>query len=234
MPTKAKKSSSKKSPIIEDNSFLSKIKWDDSYVSLVVGLLVVVVIAVLGVVFFKGNRTMQQDTSSAQFKPSIEFNQKEEKEEVMDEQDAIKEEAVMQEEAKAPVAEVKVEAGSTYTVKAGDTLWSISERTYKSGYNWVDIAKANKLSNPGTIFTGTKLSMPEVKAKDVIVAVKPDTQMQAKSISGNSYTIQKGDDLWNISVRAYGDGYSWLKIAKANNLIHPDLIFSGNVLKIPR
>ncbi|PIZ97158.1 MAG: lectin, partial [Candidatus Levybacteria bacterium CG_4_10_14_0_2_um_filter_35_8] len=38
----------------------------------------------------------------------------------------------------------------------------------------------------------------------------------------------------NIAVRAYGDGYRWVDIARANGLENPDLIFSGNVLKIPR
>ena len=36
-----------------------------------------------------------------------------------------------------------------YTVKKGDSLWKIAEVNYGSGYNWVDISKANKLINPG-------------------------------------------------------------------------------------
>ncbi len=206
MPKKVSKASSRKKTVVSNN-LLSRIKWDDSYVSLSVGLIVVVVIAVLGVVFFRGNR-VSQDTSSTQFKPSIEFNQSQENETVQ-----------------------TVKAGGTYTVKAGDTLWSISEKAYKSGYNWVDIAKANNLTNPGNIFAGNKLAIPNVKPKDVTVVQAP---VKVITIAGNSYTVQKGDDLWNISVRAYGDGYSWVKIAKANNLSEPDLIFSGNVLKIPR
>ena len=207
MPKKVSKASSRKKTVISNN-FLSRIKWDDSYVSLSVGLIVVVIIAVLGVVFFKGNRAMQ-DTSSTQLKPSVDSIQS---------QDQV---------GNKNTGKI----GSTYTVKAGDTLWSISEKVYKSGYNWVDIAKANNLTNPGNIFAGNKLAIPNVKAKEITVAQTPTKVM---TIAGNTYTIQKGDTLWNISVRAYGDGYSWVKIAKANNLSNPDLIFSGNVLKIPR
>lgn len=204
-----RKTSAEKKTLV-NNNLLSRIKWDDSYVSLSVGLIVVVIIALLGVVFFKGNRGVQ-DTSSTQFKPSIELEQSKDNEEAQ---------------------EVNAETvGSTYTVKAGDTLWSISEKVYKSGYNWVDIAKANNLTDPGNIFAGNKLKIPNVKAKEITVS---ETTTKVMTISGNTYAVQKGDDLWNISVRAYGDGYSWVKIAKANNLTNPDLIFSGNVLKIPR
>jgi nucleoid-associated protein YgaU len=44
----------------------------------------------------------------------------------------------------------------------------------------------------------------------------------------------KGDSLWKIAVRAYGDGYKWVSIAKANKLVNPNLIHSGNVLTLPR
>src|SRR3990167_7992085 len=36
---------------------------------------------------------------------------------------------------------------SIYTIKAGDSLWSISEKIYKTGYNWTQIAKVNNLEN---------------------------------------------------------------------------------------
>ena len=49
-----------------------------------------------------------------------------------------------------------------------------------------------------------------------------------------TYTVVEGDSLWDIAVRSYGDGYQWVKIAKANNLANPDLIYPGNVFKIPR
>ncbi|HUV71729.1 MAG TPA: LysM peptidoglycan-binding domain-containing protein [Clostridia bacterium] len=44
----------------------------------------------------------------------------------------------------------------------------------------------------------------------------------------------KGDTLWDISVRAYQDGYRWVEIAEANNLSNPNIIHPGNALTIPR
>jgi nucleoid-associated protein YgaU len=53
-------------------------------------------------------------------------------------------------------------------------------------------------------------------------------------ISGNTYTVVRGDNLWNIAVRAYGDGFRWVEIAKANKLVNPHLIHAGNKFTLPR
>lgn len=131
-------------------------------------------------------------------------------------------------------------SGTTYTVAAGDTLWNIAEKKYNSGYNWVDIRDANKLTNSDKLAVGQKLALPNVKAKiATVVQTRNDNKIvstvsQANKITGNDYTINKGDTLWDIAVRAYGDGYAWPKIASANKLSNPNLIHSGNKLSIPR
>lgn len=140
-----------------------------------------------------------------------------------------------------------------YTVKEGDNLWSISEQVYGTGYNWQLIAKANNLTNPGQIDKGQKLTIPEApkNTPSMTASVSPTpttiaTPTPSKApqvaningvpqgaINGSSYTVQHGDYLWEIAVRAYGDGYRWVDIARANNLANPGLIFSGNVLTLP-
>jgi putative chitinase len=120
---------------------------------------------------------------------------------------------------------------STYTVKQGDDLWTISKNLYGSGYNWVDLAKVNNLQNPGVLFVGTKLNVPNVKP---IVVETQNTVTTSPTITTSSYTVIKGDYLWSIALRAYGDGFKWVEIARANKLENPDLIFSGNVLILPR
>ncbi|MCC7204767.1 MAG: LysM peptidoglycan-binding domain-containing protein [Phycisphaeraceae bacterium] len=51
---------------------------------------------------------------------------------------------------------------------------------------------------------------------------------------GNTYTVQKGDTLWSISRRFYGDPKRWTEIASANG-IDPNtkIIKVGQVLTIP-
>lgn len=120
--------------------------------------------------------------------------------------------------------------GKTYTVVAGDNLWKIAEAAYGSGYNWKDIAQENNIVNPDQIEVGQKLSIPQVASATPTVTQTTGNQ----AITAATYTVVRGDNLWNIAVRAYGDGYQWTKIANANKLVHPNLIHSGNVLILPR
>jgi len=137
---------------------------------------------------------------------------------------------------------------NVWVVQKGESLWVIAEKKYTSGYNWVDIAKANNLADPSDIHVGDRLILPSIAPKESTITIVPtthpstnvqknrtiNTKISPNKIMGNTYTVIKGDSLWNISVRAYGDGYRWTDIAKANNLVNPSMIFSGNVLKIPR
>ena len=121
--------------------------------------------------------------------------------------------------------------GGTHIVKKGETLWSIAEDAYNSGYNWVDIARENKIANGNKIEVGQKLNIPDVKSKTPTVN---KTKLSESKITGNTYTVVKGDSLWKIAVRAYGDGYKWVEIAKENHLANPNLIHQGNRLVIPK
>jgi len=121
---------------------------------------------------------------------------------------------------------------STYTVRVGDDLWDISEKIYNDGYRWIEIAKLNNLQNPNLIHAGNKLSLPSKNLKQE-TAINSENGATG-AIKANSYTVVKGDCLWDIAVRAYGDGFKWVEIAKSNNLTNPNLIHPGNVFRIPR
>ncbi len=151
---------------------------------------------------------------------------------------------------------------NVYVVQKGDSLWTIAVAKYNDGYKWVEIAKANNLSNPSKIETGMKLVIPDINMAIAITELPsltvapptstptptraptptamPVTQVNTselatgEKIRGNSYTVVKGDYLWEIAIRAYGDGYRWVDIARVNKLANPDLIHSGNKFIIPR
>lgn len=48
-----------------------------------------------------------------------------------------------------------------------------------------------------------------------------------------TYTVVRGDCLWRIAQRYYGDGSKYPRIAQANGIRNPNLIFPGQVLTIP-
>lgn len=138
-----------------------------------------------------------------------------------------------------PVSETQQETtptvGKSHTVKGGETLWSIAQAAYGSGYNWVDLAKVNNLKNPNSIQTGEVLEIPDVTPKTpTSIAQKATDSISSDPISGATYTVVKGDNLWEIAVRAYGDGYKWVEISRENKLDNPNIIHSGNILTLPR
>lgn len=135
----------------------------------------------------------------------------------------------------------------TYKVVKGDDLWHISEKYYGSGYNYVDIIKENKLAKSGLIVPGQELKFPKVEAK-LLTAVTPSPKLEIKdnvvtekkeagTIDADTYTTIKGDNLWTIAVRSYGDGYKWTKIYWANRVVigkNPNILFTGLKLSLPK
>jgi putative chitinase len=203
---KPRRKSKKIAPKIQKkNGIFSKFNFTESYASLILGAIVVLIIGILFISFAKGNRSATSSTK-----------------------DIVQNGEISQDS----------NTSSTYTIKVGDDLWSISENFYNDGYKWVEIAKINNLGNPGLILAGNKLTIPNLnqneQAENVNEQLQENTVIDNNSITGSTYTIKSGDNLWDISVRAYGDGYKWPEIARVNNLENPDLIFAGNTLKLPR
>lgn len=131
--------------------------------------------------------------------------------------------------------------GKTHTVAKGENLWQISVKYYGDGFKWVDIATENKLSNASVIEVGQELTIPDLEAENIEATanienaekVTPAPEV-ANAITTATYEVVKGDSLWKIAVRAYGDGYKWVEIAKENKIVNPNIIFTGNVLVLPR
>ena len=181
------------------NQFRNRFASTESYVSLVLGLAVVLMVGMVAFNYFKGK------------------NQKA---------------AVTTNETEKTQQELQAALPSTHSVAAGETLWSISEKYFNTGYNWVDIQKANNLVNADAIEVGQALTIPKVEPIMPQNGQIASSQVAVKT-QETSYTVAHGDTLWNISVKHYGTGYRWMDIALANNLANPDVIHAGNVFKLP-
>lgn len=51
--------------------------------------------------------------------------------------------------------------------------------------------------------------------------------------TADQYTVQRGDCLWTICRRFYGDGSLAYKLATANGIKNPNLLYPGQVLTLP-
>jgi len=138
------------------------------------------------------------------------------------------EEAKKQEEMKNQIS-----LPTTHTTVEGENLWIISEKYYKTGYNWVDIRDANMLENPDYIVVGQKLTIPDVKPRF------PEGDLTSAAASTSSpkhatYKVLEGDTLWDISLSEYETNYRWPDIAQTNKLPNPDLIYPDTILQLPQ
>ncbi len=199
---------------------LKTIKLNESMLSMVFGIVTVVLIGVLIMRMYSAN------------KPA-EITQEADKTEAMEKVGDV---AV---ETKEDGKKYPAELPETVKVEAGEHLWMIAEKHYGSGYNWVEIAKENNLKNPSSISAGMELKLPKVAVIELpsttaTTEPKAEVVASANKIEGDSYTVVKGDHLWKIAVAAYGDGYKWVEIAKANEIAHVNYIEVGQTLKLPR
>lgn len=121
-----------------------------------------------------------------------------------------------------------------YEVVKGDNLWKIAVKEYGDGYQWTKIAKSNNLENASVISVGQKIVLPKSQTNDQVITKQDDS---GKTISqGSEYKVVKGDNLWEIAVRAYGDGYKWTKIwqENKNKLANPNGLAIGMILNVPK
>lgn len=193
---------------------LKTIKLNESMLSMMFGVVTVLLIGVLVLRMYNTNKAkITQDAEKTEI--------------------AMEKVGDVTVETKEDGKKYPTELAETVVVEAGDNLWKIAEKQYGSGYNWVDIAKENNLSNPGVITVGQELKLP----KTAVITVESPKMAEApaaQTIEGDSYTVVKGDHLWGIAVRAYGDGYKWVEIAKNNELATPNYIEVGQIIKLPR
>jgi nucleoid-associated protein YgaU len=82
------------------------------------------------------------------------------------------------------------------------------------------------------------LNKPEaIPTPTTVTQLKKGNNQSVTNVNENTtgiYTVVKGDCLWKIALSVYANGYKWVDIAKANNLKNPSIIHPGNKFILPR
>lgn len=240
-----------------DQGLFEKIQYDlqhnQSYLNLILGGLIIVVLAVLVYNYFNRPSSNLEDTQIT--------------------------------EPPAQVGDVlKENLPGEYTIKEGDTLFTIAQKYYDDGYKYTDIVKANNMQNENAIEVGQKIIIPAPAdaSASPMASAAPEASVAASAspmasiapslapsmmptaspamqqtnqvapgekgatggaenattwgdrITTDTYTVQAGDWLSKIAGRAYGDVMAYQRIAAANNISNPDAIEVGTVLRLPR
>ncbi len=93
-------------------------------------------------------------------------------------------------------------------------------------------AKSPEALEKAILMAGNAMGIKEVQAAEVTVAG------QTAQLGGDDefYTIEKGDSLWKIADKAYGNGAKYTAIFEANREViqDPDKIFPGQKIRIPK
>lgn len=141
--------------------------------------------------------------------------------EVTAEEEPVQEAAAEEEMTEEPEAAESMPSTlpATHTVAPGENLFRIG---LKYGLSWIPLAIYNDISNPNLIYTGQVIRIPGGEA--------PPTTTAPEEATDTNYVVKPGDTLFKIS-RAFD--VSPEKIAEANGLVNPNLIYAGQVLIIP-
>ena len=80
-----------------------------------------------------------------------------------------------------------------------------------------------------------KITIKQYKPIAVEVPARPSTSAPKPATTSRTYTVKRGDCLWNIAKKYYGKGNQYTKIYNANRdkIKNPNLIYPGQVLTIP-
>lgn len=117
-----------------------------------------------------------------------------------------------------------------------------SGRTALSIFGVDDIPQSHEIESLSKKIQHSTFAKPTMTTQSSdSLSIVADNQGQISALSTQqvtvktaTYTVQEGDSISSIALKAYGDINAWPRIAQANKLANPENIEVGMVLTIPR
>ena len=140
----------------------------------------------------------------------------------------------LREDARRPPAE------HVHRVEQGDTLWKIAERYYGDGALWTRIAEAEQ--NKGRIMANAQVRNGATIVIPGVPAMSQNNRGSSRDIRPaqpaprqQTYTVQRGDTLGEISMKTLGTSRRWREILELNRdrIRNPDVVPVGVELRLP-
>lgn len=103
----------------------------------------------------------------------------------------------------------------------------------KQGFDVVVSVKLKQYKDYGT--KTCNVTIKQEKPVATVTPVRSTVTSPAPVNQNKTYTVKRGDCLWNIAKKFYGNGSLYTKIYNANRdkIKNPNLIYTGQVLTIP-
>ncbi len=111
-----------------------------------------------------------------------------------------------------------------------DVYYTIEDYSIKeNANNGVDVSVDLKLKQYR--FYATDIGNIIVEQKDGQMIAETEKQRKITKQTPKSYTVKKGDTLWNICKKELGDGAKYKEIAQKNGIATPNKIYPGQVIQ---
>jgi nucleoid-associated protein YgaU len=126
-----------------------------------------------------------------------------------------------------------------YTVREGDSLWTIADDRLGDPGRWGLIADANPAIDPDRLRVGQRIRIPadpEARRPHLNAPARLPAPAPGERRAASYYTVRSGDTLSGIAQRQYRDAEKWRAIYDANRTTigaDPDRLEVGMRLRLP-
>ena len=208
---------------------------------IILGALVAIIIIILIITATKKQKSedvlspVTKEESKDKIDENNKKNEEQQKEETEDKLQENNKEEITEEPKEENEEEIKEKAEEeikdedtneipqVYTVKQGDTLFSICMKFYNSKEPMEKLKSVNNIVDSMNLEIGQVIKLPAIIHDPI----------NNKDLISIEYIVEKGDTLYSISMKIYKTSNKVKEIMDLNNIQQPEKIIEGMVLQLP-